>query len=241
MANRVLDTRAALVAEARRPASGHQFGGAVMAAVGRVVGFDGYCLIGLDPATGLRSSMFSRHGLDGVAERLAYNESVEVDANKYVELARSPRPVGLLGGARTHRPYSPRLEEIMRPAGFSSELRLALRDRAGMWGALVLFRETGGRSFTENDADSALAIAEPLTSAVRSYPLRRVTARQPVLAHGVVTLDSDNRATQSRPMPGNGWTTSGLVATTKSSSTTSCGSCTTSDWQRGRGQPGPHA
>jgi DNA-binding CsgD family transcriptional regulator len=193
MANPVLAARAALASEARRPGSGHQFAGAVMAAVGRVVGFDGYCLIGLDPVTGLRSTMFSRHGLDGVAERLAYNETVEVDVNKYAELAGSPRPVGLLGGRRGHRTYSPRLEDIMRPAGFSSELRLALRDRNGWWGALVLFRDSGGRSFSEKDADAALAIAEPLTVAVRSYPLRTGMVRQPALAPGVVTLDANNR------------------------------------------------
>jgi DNA-binding CsgD family transcriptional regulator len=87
----------------------------------------------------------------------------------------------------------------LRPAGFSSELRLVLRGRGHLWGALVLFRDCGGSSFDEGDADAALAIAEPLTSAVRSYPVRRVAARQSPLAPGVVTLDAGNRVTNVSP------------------------------------------
>jgi DNA-binding CsgD family transcriptional regulator len=199
MADQLLAARAALAAEARRPGSGADFTGALMATIRRVIGFDGYCLLGLDPATGLRSSMFSRHGLDGVADRLAYNEKVEVDVNKYVELAAAPRPVGQLGGRRSSRPHSPRYEQIIRPAGFSSELRLVLRGQGRLWGALVLFRDTGGRPFDEGDADAALAIAEPLTRAVRSYPVRPVAARRRPLAPGVVTLDAGNRVTSMSP------------------------------------------
>lgn len=199
MATPVLLARAALAAEAHRPSSGSDFADSVMGAVGQVVGFDGYCLLGLDPATGLRSSMFSRHGLDGVADLLAYNEGVEADVNKYAELASAPRPIGLLSGGPGRRTYSPRLEEIMRPAGFASELRLVLRSRGRMWGALVLFRDAGGRWFSESDAEAALAIAEPLASAVRSYPVRRVTDRQPSLPPGVVGLDANNRVVSVSP------------------------------------------
>src|SRR5690349_17480299 len=121
-----------------------------MAAVGKVIGFDGYCLLALDPVTGLRSSMFSRNGLDGVAAQLAHNETMERDANRYVDLAAARRPVGVLSASDRHGRRSPRLHDIIRPAGFSSELRLALRSRNRLWGALVLFR--AGRAFTEAEA-----------------------------------------------------------------------------------------
>jgi DNA-binding CsgD family transcriptional regulator len=163
-----------------------------MTCVRSVVEFDGYCLLGLDPVTGLRSSLFSRNGLDGVADRLAYNEAVEPDVNKYVDLAASDRPVGILSLAGRGRSRSPRLHELLRPAGFTSELRLALRGRDHVWGALVLFRGGRLRPFTEVDSDAALTLADPLSMAIRRYPVRHSAQRGGPLPPGVVTLDSDN-------------------------------------------------
>src|SRR4051812_49155921 len=88
--------RAELAEQARTPAPGPAFGEQVMDAVHRVLPFDGYALIGLDPCTGMRSNAFSRNGLDGVAARLAVNEAIEHDANRYRDLATAETPVGLL-------------------------------------------------------------------------------------------------------------------------------------------------
>jgi DNA-binding CsgD family transcriptional regulator len=184
---------ASLTAEARRPGDGSDFADSVMAATRRVVGFDGYCLFALDPLTGLRSSMFSRHGLDGVAGELAHNESVERDAHRYTELGAARRPVGVLSASDRHGRRSPRLHDIIRPAGFTSELRLALRSRDHLWGALVLFR--AGRPFSEHEADTILALASPLADAVRRYPVRAPGRRLPPLPPGVITLDAANRVT----------------------------------------------
>src|SRR5919107_1880030 len=92
--------------------------------VGQVLGHDGYCLFGVDPATGLRSVMFSRHGLAVPTEVLLHNETVEHDANRYVDLARSPVPAGVL--SRVATPRSARLHDILPAGAYSSELRLAL-------------------------------------------------------------------------------------------------------------------
>src|SRR4051794_26075045 len=70
-------------------------------AVGRVVGHDGYCLFGVDPTSGLRSVMFSHHGLTAPTEVLVRNETVERDANRYLELARAVVPVGVLSPVAT--------------------------------------------------------------------------------------------------------------------------------------------
>lgn len=184
--------RAELIEQARRPAPGDAFGEQVLSAVRRMVPFDGYCLIGLDPCTGMRSFMFSRNGLDGMAARLAMNEAVEHDAHRYLDLARAAVPVGVLNVTERSRLPSPRLHEILRPAGFSSELRLVLRGSGRVWGALVLFRSDRRRSFTEQDRASAIALAEPLGDAVRRYPLRRCVRSPESLPPGVVVLDERN-------------------------------------------------
>jgi DNA-binding CsgD family transcriptional regulator len=183
----------ALQHAADRPGEDGAFADQVMDGVREAVGYDGYCLLVLDPETGLRSSMFSRHGLDGVADRLAFNEMVEQDENKYAELSRARRPVGMLGHTRTWSSRSPRLHEIIRPAGFTCELRLALRGAGRLFGALVLFRADAARPWTELDADAVLSISGPLTSAVRSYPLREVASHPDPLPPGVITLDKHNR------------------------------------------------
>ena len=91
--------RAALDDQALHPAPGDEFAEIVMATVGGAVPHDGYCLLGLDPTSGLRSFLFSRNGLDGVADRLTYNENVESDVNRYADLALAEVPVGILSTA----------------------------------------------------------------------------------------------------------------------------------------------
>lgn len=185
--------QATLADQAQRPAAAADFAESVMSAVRDVVPFDGYCLLGLDPCSGLRSFLFSRHGLDGVADRLAYNEAVQADLHRYADLARAEVPVGVLSATGRAAPNSPRLHEILRPAGFHSELRLALRGEGRLWGALVLFRADPRRPFTDADAALTLDLAGPLRGAVRRYPVRVTPAVPDPLPPGVVLLDRDNK------------------------------------------------
>jgi DNA-binding CsgD family transcriptional regulator len=184
--------RESLIAVARRPSDGPDFAESVMTSVRDVVAFDGYCLLGLDPVTGLRSLMFSRNGLDGMADRLAHNESVESDLNRYVDLAASASPIGILSLSGLGGPRSPRLHEIIRPAGFTSELRLALRSRGRLWGALVLFRGDRQRPFSEADSEAVMSLADPLSMAIRRYPVRDSAHHEEPLPPGVITLGHHN-------------------------------------------------
>lgn len=178
---------------ARRPAHGSAFAEDVMGLISGVVPFDGYALLGLDPLTGLRSFMFSRNGLDGVADRLAHNETVEKDVNRYADLARAACPAGVLNADGRGGPRSPRLHEILRPAGFASELRLALRSGGSLWGALVLFRADRRRPFGPADIDAATAIEAPLAAAIRRYAVRDCPHPHDPVRPGVVTLDGRNQ------------------------------------------------
>jgi hypothetical protein len=108
----------------------------VMAAVNTVVGFDGYYLFGVDPVSGLRSMMFSQHGLEVLTGRLVYNETVEQDFNRYTHLVQTAH-AGALSFRTAAEPPSPRLHELMRPGGYTSELRLVLVADGRYWGALT--------------------------------------------------------------------------------------------------------
>ena len=179
------------VAHAGGHASDADFADETLASVATVLPHDGYCIFGVDPASGLRSYMLSRNGLDGVSGRLAYNETRERDVNRYTELARRSVPAGILGGS-AREPPSPRLHDILHPAGFRSELRLALRTDRRWWGALSLFREGALRPFGADDAVLATELAAALSTAVRQRPLRRLPPSPRPPPSGVVLLDPND-------------------------------------------------
>ena len=87
MAARLTAARSGILQQMQDPPQGAWFAESAMAAVAQAIGFDGYCLFGVDPLTGIRSVMFSRHGLTAGTERLLHNETVESDANRYEQLA----------------------------------------------------------------------------------------------------------------------------------------------------------
>jgi DNA-binding CsgD family transcriptional regulator len=171
------------------PPPGAHLADAALAAFGRVVGHDGYCLFGVDPATGLRSVMFSRHGLTAPTEVLLHNETVEQDANRYVDLVRAAVPAGVLSSTST--PRSQRLREILPVDGFVSELRLALTTPGRYWGALSLFRGDPHRAFGDREVAAAHALAPALSQVLRRYQVGR-PHQQPLVppAHGVICLDA---------------------------------------------------
>jgi DNA-binding CsgD family transcriptional regulator len=153
------------------PPPGALLADAAVRALGRVIGHDGYCLFGVDPATGLRSVMFSRHGLTAPTEELLHNETVERDANRYVDLVAAPVPVGAL----TPRcaPHSRRLHELLRQDGYRSELRIALTTAGRYWGALSLFRDDPHRHFSDQDVSDARALVPAMSEVLRRYQVGR--------------------------------------------------------------------
>jgi DNA-binding CsgD family transcriptional regulator len=181
--------REGILAEMREPSPGPRFADGVMTAVSRAVGFDGYCLFGVDPVSGHRTVMFSRDGLTTGTDRLVYNETVEHDANRYVELATGPSRVGVLAAGGAAEPMSPRLHDILRPEGYTSELRLALVSGGRYWGAVSMFRDSARFPFDDADAATAAELAEPLSAAVRRYQVGRAGHSASPIADGVVVFD----------------------------------------------------
>ena len=171
------------------PPPGALLADAAVEALGRVIGHDGYCLFGVDPATGLRSVMFSRYGLSAPTEVLLRNETVEDDANRYADLQRAAVPAGVL--SPTDTPRSRRLHEILPADGYHSELRLALTTPGRYWGALSLFRCDPHRPFGEVEVAAAHELAPVLSRVLRRYQVGRPSHRlstEP--AGGIVCLDA---------------------------------------------------
>jgi DNA-binding CsgD family transcriptional regulator len=176
-----------------------ELGAEVSAALGGVIPHEGYCLIGFDPISGLRTFQTDRDTLVGDPTRLVLNETVEHDLHRFTDLARRPSPVGTLGGGAPGEERSMRLHELLAEQGFSRELRLALHGRGTLWGALVLLRERGRRPFTDEEADAAAVIAPPLTKAVKRISVRQGGPVPPPLPPGVVIIGSADTAEAISP------------------------------------------
>ena len=165
--------------------------------------YDGVCVLTMDPATLLPTGEVVENGLPPAAtERLTEIELSEPDYNKFVDLARAQRPAaslsqvtnGVLDRSRRHR-------ELKRPNGFADELRAALVDDSGTWGAITLLREEGRAQFAPADA-SLLAslipyLAEGLRRAILLTALPGESADDDVV--GLLLLNDDNSIEIANP------------------------------------------
>jgi len=168
-----------------------ELGAELSAALGGLLPHEGYCLIGFDPVSGLRIFHTARNALTGNPARMVHNETVEHDLHRFTDLGRLPSPVGTLGGGAPGEARSPRLHEILPEQGFGRELRLALCGHGALWGALVLLREQGRPPFSTEEADATMAIAQPLTQAVKRISVRPRMPVPPPLPPGAVIVRPD--------------------------------------------------
>ncbi len=187
----VSGAQAALVGLSGLSIEAAEFSSRVGSALRQVFAFDGWCLFGVDPDTGLRTCQFGGRGTENTAE-MARNEAMMTDVNKFRELATAAVPSGVLSLDHPRARHSFRLHEVLIPQGFYSELRLALRDRGRLWGGMTLFREDPRRPFDEHDAAVLHCLRAPLTDAVRAYSVRPLTSRRRSPGTGVVALSPDN-------------------------------------------------
>ena len=132
------------------------------------IAFDGFCSMTVDPATMLLTSHIAHDSVRPEdVSRLAQNEFLDEDVNKFAVLARSPRPAGILTEATQQLPErSARYRDILRPNGFSDELRFALLEEA-CWGWVALYRREESGRFRDEDAALAASLSQLLAEGVR--------------------------------------------------------------------------
>jgi DNA-binding CsgD family transcriptional regulator len=136
----------------------------------RSVAFDGVCLLTMDPSTVLPTREFVENGLPEPAFRRQSEIELgdEPDFNKFRWLSHAASRAGTLSAATEgHLDRSARHREVRGPSGFGDELRAALVDDTGTWGALTLLREAGTSDFTAEDARLVSAVSAHLAEGIR--------------------------------------------------------------------------
>jgi DNA-binding CsgD family transcriptional regulator len=157
----------------------------------RVVPFDGFCSLSLDPATLLPTSHFAHDSMRPEdVPRLAENEYTQEDFNKIAELARAPRPVGILSAATSGvLERSARYRDILAANGFGDELRLTARDEAA-WACFAFYRAEGEPAFGDADADFVGGMSATLAEGVRrAILLAAAPTEEGPDAPGLILLD----------------------------------------------------
>ncbi|MGW1013188.1 helix-turn-helix transcriptional regulator [Streptomyces termitum] len=147
----------------------------VMRAVRPVLGSEVWAGITVDPVTLMNTGGHYRQAVPvRYLPRMLDIEYREGDVNGLPQLARGPGPVGVLGEAVGGvRDRSPRYRDIIRPLGLTDEVRILLRDRYGVWGALILGTGPDTPPYGPEAAAVARAIARPLGESLRRLHLTR--------------------------------------------------------------------
>ncbi|MFD4316111.1 LuxR C-terminal-related transcriptional regulator [Streptomyces sp. NPDC058548] len=186
-----------LFAAASQDAGSEQLGAGISRMLAPIVAHDGLSLVGTDPATGPGLGSFSFwHEYDPALVRdlvLHRHLGGEPQPSAVPTLLRTPAVVMGAGTDGSPAP-DPRMRDILTAHGASSELRLLLQDRHGVWGALGLLRCEGAAPFGQDDAERAARLVPALLAALHRYATAGPLCPEvPPLAAGVITVGSDHR------------------------------------------------
>lgn len=189
-----------LAAATAQGASYEELSEAISRTVAAVVPHDGLRLVGTSPTAGFGPASFGFwHEFDpDLGMALLHLAFAGEDPCSMEYLARRSLPVGVVGTGRgrRHRPA----REVLAAHGVGSELRLLLRDAAGVWGMLELLRTQDGRPFDDHDANRATQLGSMLIAVLRGHvtagPTSPATPRIPT---GVIIVGPDHITRAATP------------------------------------------
>jgi DNA-binding CsgD family transcriptional regulator len=190
-----VNTSAALVREAVRKlvSAGldpDEFLHEVSARIRRAVPHDSSAWMTLDPDTLLPSGALQYDKSPEVIRLLLRNELLDGDVQSLAELARRTSPVAALSqldaGSAAN---SPRVQQILRPAGIGDELRMMLRVGGSTWGLGVICRELGSSAFDADERTFLADIAPDIAEGLRRGLSHRPDPDAAILVPGVVAFD----------------------------------------------------
>ncbi len=167
-----------------------------LTSIERAVPHIGACVANVDPATLLLTGTLKFGDLLGNDRHdhewglLEYGQN---EATSFVELAHRAVPAVAVASAD---PTSTRLNEFMIPRyGYADELRLVMRDRGQVWGAVAMFRDATAPTFDADDVALLSTLSETMSIGMRLGLLSRL-GEAPVLGSTgpvVVIVDADDQ------------------------------------------------
>jgi DNA-binding CsgD family transcriptional regulator len=143
-----------------------EYAHAVLPAIRRMIGFDGWCLGLTDPVSRLPAAAEVDNAPLG--DRLPQFWQFEFEPSLPAGRITAGRPAAVLAAAaRRDPPGTRRFAELLSPGGVGDELRIPLIADRLHWGSLSLFRSQEGRAFTETDIAAATGFKLALAAGAR--------------------------------------------------------------------------
>lgn len=155
----------------------------------KAVPFDAACCTAVDPQTLLSTGAVTEEGVETIHYQLFENEYMHEDFNKYAYLAKANKSAATLSGATDGRmERSARYRNILEPAGFKDEMRVALVCEGSCWGYLTLFRHQPLFNDRECSFVSSLvpSIARVLRTKSLAFPIEETNDMQ--MEPGILVL-----------------------------------------------------
>jgi DNA-binding CsgD family transcriptional regulator len=164
---------------------------AIIGLLRSAIGFERWCWPITDPASGLGTTAVGEHDYWPQLTRLLLLDQ-RVDEPNALPTLTGSRALSATTRGRYSR--SLRFTDVLDPNGIGDELRVALRDRHGLWGCLDLMRDGADRPFSPEDRQLLDALAPTLASVTRRSAATGAAGGPPPRpgpAAGVVVLDAD--------------------------------------------------
>ncbi len=124
--------------------------------------FDAACIRTVDPNNLLTTGAYTDETVEAIHQQLFENEYLEEDIHSHQELVSGFLPVQLL-----HDKPSRRLDEILLPAGFRDEMRIAFVINQTCYGFASLFREN--LFFTNAEVQKVTKHVKSIAQLMRSH------------------------------------------------------------------------
>jgi DNA-binding CsgD family transcriptional regulator len=171
-----------------------------MDSIKRAVPHVATCVATADPSTLLLTGTIKfgdLHGNDAHDHEFGLIEFGEAESTAFTELAHRAVPAAAV---KAQSPDSLRLNDFMRPRfGYDDELRVILRDRGQVWGAIAMFRGADEADFDQSDVELMAGLSESLAVGVRAGLLARladVAVTPTPIGPAVVIVSADDRVVQ---------------------------------------------
>ena len=134
-----------------------------------VIPFDFVYFSTMDPATQLViNAVLVEEPPSWLMPVFVENEFLQDDFNKFSDMIRSHRTVGVLSEATAHEPHrSQRYRDMLVPMTMEDELRAIFVTDATCWGTLCLHRQQSSSRYTATDADFLAQLASHIADGLR--------------------------------------------------------------------------
>jgi len=175
------------------------FLGEALDSVSRAVPHVAACIGTTDPSTLLLTGTIKfgdLRGNDVHDHEFGLIEFGTTEPTAFSELAHRAVPAVAV---RAQSPDSSRLNDFMRPRyDYRDELRVVLRERGQVWGAIALFRGAETPEFDQDEVDLMADLSESLSIGVRAGLLSRLADIEPFAPVGpaVVIVGADDEVLQ---------------------------------------------